>query len=113
MVDTAEPPTEIVFQGVNRGSEIMGALQGNFLVPDIEREFAILVNVPTLDWLIQELGLEDTEENREELVSQIGGIVVRLKLESRRIDPLTFVGKHFLDEYPSVLEDLKSTFYAK
>jgi hypothetical protein len=101
-----DAPT-IIYEGPGEGTELLGALQANFYVPGLERDFAVFVNEPAIDFLREELGVEDTPETRQDITRRLGELIVARKIRHHLLDPITFAGKRVLDDDPSLLEDLK------
>lgn len=98
---------EIIYEGPGTSTELMGATQANYIVPALDREFAVLVNEPTLQYLRDELGGEDTQEWREDMTRRVGELLIQRKIDRGIHDPIHFVGKRVFEEDPSLLEDLK------
>lgn len=112
MVDTAERPLTIRYQGPGRGTELLGAVQANFFVDDFDREYAVLVNEPALQYAAAELGVELTDAWRECATAVIGELVIRDHAATGKLEAIAFLGRSVFDEHPGLLEHLKRAFAA-
>lgn len=105
-MDTTQA-AKIIYEGPGEGAELMGAEQANFYVPSLEREFAIFINDPAIAHVLQELGLEDTREQRIDVARRLGERIVDWKIRELRLDPIAFVGRRVFEEEPALLEALR------
>jgi hypothetical protein len=87
---------------------LLGAVQANFFLDKFDREVAVLVNIPALEFLASELGVTADDAWNERASAVIGDAVVRDQFaQGGRIEALTFVGKSVFDEIPGLLEHVK------
>ncbi len=104
------PSAPILYEGPGEGAELMGAEQANFYAPGLEREFGVFINIPTLEYVMGELGIEDTPDNRQKLMEHLGRAIIERKVRASRIDPVTFVGKKALTDDPTILEEVRAKY---
>lgn len=106
MLDVADEP-RVIFEGFGEGAELLGATQVNFIVPDMEREFAMTINDPALDRAVQESGLEASPETRLVVARELGRLLLLRKLQAHQMEPLNFFGLRLFEEHPGIVEDLR------
>lgn len=108
MTALVNEPLNIRYEGPGFGTELLGAVQANFFLDAFDREVAVLVNIPALQFLAGELGVEADDAWNERAAAVIGEAVVRDQhAEGGRIEALTFVGKSVFDEIPGLLDHVK------
>lgn len=112
MTALVDPSLTISYEGPELGTELMGAVQANFFLPGIDREVAVLVNIPALEWLANELGIEPTQEWQEAAAARIGEFIIREQHGRGRIEALTFLGRSVFSEHPGLFEAIKSALAA-
>jgi hypothetical protein len=108
MTALVDPPLNISYEGPGSGTELLGAVQANFFIDQSDREVAVLVNTPALEFLAGEMGVQADDAWNERAAAVIGEAVVRDQhTEGGRIEALTFVGKSVFDEIPGLLDHVK------
>lgn len=109
---TTEPlSVELYYQGPGIATETWGFTQANFLVAlpgRSDKESAILLNDPAARMLAEELGIEDSQENRERLARAAGEAwIPTLAATDTSIDSLITISVAFLNKHPEVLAGIK------
>lgn len=108
MTALVNEPLNVRYEGPGIGTELLGAVQANFFLDAFDREVAVLVNIPALEFLAAEMGVTADDAWNERAAAAIGDAVVRDQYEQHgRIEALTFVGKSVFDEIPGLLEHVK------
>ncbi len=108
MTTLVDPPLNVSYEGPGNGTELLGAVQANFFIDRYDREVAVLVNTPALEFLAAELGVEADDAWNERAAAVVGEAVVRDQYtEGGRIEALTFVGKSVFVEIPGLLDHVK------
>ena len=103
---TANRPI-VIFEGFGDRTTLMGATVADFLVPSIEREFAIAINDPVLVHALQELGLPDTPENRDTITRELGRLLLYHKLHRGYLEPTNFYGLRLFKDHPGIVDELR------
>lgn len=108
---TADSSTEVFYQGPGISTETWGFTQANFLVAlpgRSDKESAILLNDPAARMLAQELGIEDTPENRERLACAVGEAWLPKLVEAGgSLESLITVSVAFLNQHPEVVAGVR------
>ncbi len=108
---TASRSAEVFYQGPGFATESWGFTQANFLVSTPgypSKECAILLNDPGARLLAQELGVDNTPEQREALARAVGEAwIPQMAAESDSIDSLITVSVDFLNQHPLLMESIK------
>jgi hypothetical protein len=105
-VELAENLPVVRFEGFGEGAELLGAVQMNFFVPSLDREYAISINDPAVDRAVQEAGAD--AESRQAVARELARLLLLAKLRDGRLEPFNFYGLRLFDEHPGIIDDLRT-----
>jgi len=112
MTNATTPEITVRYEGAGVSTEIWAMTQGNFMVMipgHHAKEAAIALNDAAAKYLAEQLGREDTPENRQALARDAGAYILKKRaLAGGHIDSVTTVSVALLSQHPELVDYLKS-----
>ncbi|MCZ2109960.1 MAG: hypothetical protein LC118_10420 [Dehalococcoidia bacterium] len=112
MTNATTPEATVRYEGPGVSTEIWAMTQANFMVMipgQHAKEAAIALNDAAAKYLAEQLGQEDTPENRQALARDVGSFILTKQLGAGgRIDSVTTVSVALLGQHPELVDHLKS-----
>ena len=117
MTTLQENEASIQFEGLGSGAhELFGGTQANFLinVPGrSDREIAVLVNDPTMEFLAERLGVENTQEFRDRAAEVVGRLwITRAMDRGLRVPPAITISRNLLEQNPDFVTEVEAALRA-
>lgn len=117
MTTVRENEASIQFEDLGTGAyEIFGGTQANFLlsVPGRSaREVAVLVNDPSMEFLAERLGVENTQAFRDRAAEVIGRLwITRALDQGLHLAPAITISRNLLDQHPDFVAEVEAALRA-